>query len=100
MEELHEIEPKLLGHTSDIEIGAKELNIAAALSALSIRMLDAMANIHQIHSTVVRLGQNIDIVYNSLTKEINDLKGRHSELDMRLSDIEALVSRELSDNGD
>jgi hypothetical protein len=100
MEELHKIEPDLLGATSKLEIDDKELNIAAAIAALSTKMLDMAANIYQIHSSLVRLGTNIDIVSSSLNSTIRDFNGHLKEYEMRISDLEAVTIGDLGNDGD
>lgn len=93
--ELYELEPILKGDTSKPEINVTELNTAAALAALSTKMLDAMANIYQIHGNVVRLGQNLDLIVTSLNNSTRDFKGMIDELRMRVEDLEAIKVTEL-----
>jgi hypothetical protein len=58
-----------------------------------------MANIYQIHTNVVRLGQNLDLTCNTLNNSIRDFNGLIKELQMRVEDLEAMKVTELEING-
>jgi len=84
------INENLRGSTAD-KINTEDVNIAATLAALATRLLDAMSNIYEIHSNVVRLGHNLDLIVNSHNNSVRDLNGTIHELKLRVEDLEALM---------
>jgi len=90
VEDLQKIDKTLRGDSSEVDIQAKDLNTAAALAGLSIKLLDVMANIYQLHTNMIRLGNNLDMMVTSLNVTHRDHGGLIEELKMRVEDLEAV----------
>lgn len=98
IEGIQKLEPNLLGDPSKQEVDPAELNIAASVASLSVKLLDAVSNIYQIHGNVVRLGANLDILVTSLNNYSRDFSGLIKELQARVDDLEAIKVTELEND--
>jgi len=76
------------------EIDSLELDVAATLGGISVKLLEVMSTQYRLHNTMVRFGQNLDVVVSTMNNAIRDFNGIVAELRMRVSDLEALRASE------
>lgn len=87
---IHKLDENLAGSDPAVTINADDLNVASSLAALSLKVLDAMANIYQLHTNTLRLSQNLDTVISSLNSSIRDFNGALTKITLRISDLEVI----------
>ena len=76
-------------------IDTDELNVAATLASMSVKILDTMSTMYQMHTNMVKLGQNLDTIVNALNSHIRDSEGTIRELKMRVDDLELMRAADM-----
>ena len=87
---LEEIQEDILAVKCEVGVKAEDVNSAAALANIAVKLLDTVSYVHQVHNNVVRLGRNLDLMVTSLNTYSRDFGVTIEELKMRVEDLEKL----------